>query len=221
MADFIHPTTLQVVRSANSPDYPAPWVTPVDLSQVVAVAPKYWKWDSVNLRPIPMSAGEQAAVDAAAQLSTDLAAKLVQILKQSNETRTATTTLADDTNLKATVQPNSKYVFRAHIFFETTAAGDFKWSIGGPASPVAVRIQHACIIPGATAWAGIGVETAFGFGPVALAGTGTTGGYVEINGMFETNAAGGTVAFRWAQNTSDAGNTTVLRGSYIECQRIS
>jgi hypothetical protein len=45
MADFINSTTLDVRLSVNTPEYTAPWVTPVDLSQVSGVAHKYWKWD--------------------------------------------------------------------------------------------------------------------------------------------------------------------------------
>ena len=67
MADVLNIVTLEVRRSANTPDYPnPPWLPVVDLSRVVGVAPQHWKYDSVGQRPVSMTAGEIAAFDAAA-----------------------------------------------------------------------------------------------------------------------------------------------------------
>lgn len=223
MSDFIHSTTLEIRRSVNDPEYSTPpWYKPVDLTQVTGVPSKYWKWDAVNMRPIEMTSGEKATVDAALTKSAEMGQKpsaWVTVLKTAHETRTSNTTLTNDTDLKGTVQPAGKYIFRARIYADTTAAGDFKFAVSGPASPVGVRIAHYAIAAGATAFSAIGVETAFGTS-VSVLGTGTNGVFVAIDGEFETNAAGGTVAFQWAQNTSDAGNTRVLAGSYFEFQRI-
>jgi hypothetical protein len=62
----IHRTTLQYLVSVNTPDYPEPtWKWAPDMSQVVGIAPIYWKWDAGTERPIPMTAGEQAVVNTA------------------------------------------------------------------------------------------------------------------------------------------------------------
>ena len=67
MADVINRTTLELRRSVNTPDYPEPtWQASPDLSQIVGVAQKHRKWDSVADRPVAMTTAEQAAVDAAA-----------------------------------------------------------------------------------------------------------------------------------------------------------
>ena len=67
MADVINRTTLQYLRSVNEPSYPEPtWKWNPDMSQVVNVVQRFQKWDVANDRPIPMDAGEQAAVVATA-----------------------------------------------------------------------------------------------------------------------------------------------------------
>ena len=43
-----------------------------------------------------------------------------------------------------------------------------------------------------------------------------------IKGTFKANVVtGGTVAFQWAQGTSDANNTTLALGSWISLRRIN
>lgn len=67
MSDVINRTTLQFLRSVNDPLYPEPtWKANPDMSQVAGVDPRFWKWDAVNDRPIPMTAPEQAAATATA-----------------------------------------------------------------------------------------------------------------------------------------------------------
>lgn len=67
MANVIHRTTLEFRTSANEPDFPEPtWKHDPDMAAVSGVAPRFWKWDVVGERPVPMTAPEQAAVVAAA-----------------------------------------------------------------------------------------------------------------------------------------------------------
>jgi hypothetical protein len=53
-------------------------------------------------------------------------------------------------------------------------------------------------------------------GSTSLTGTGTTGGFVQFMSILHNGANAGYFRLQWAQNTSDAGNTTVLSGSYID-----
>lgn len=272
MAAVIHRTTLQYLASVNTPDYPEPtWKWNPDMSHVSGVAFKYWKWDAIAECPIPMTAGEQAAVDAAEAAAATAATEAAQtanspalakgdmavhdgdkirrlpvgadgeflvadsskpkgvdwsrarwfpVLKLANQQRANTTTLADDNTLTFPVAALTSYVFRGVIFFDTPAAGDFKFSISGPANPVAVRIMRQAIACGATAWSSIAVDTAFGVS-VSVLGTGSTGGYVEFSGVVDVNATPGVVTVQWAQNTSNAGNTIVTKGSYLEWAKVS
>ena len=62
MASVIHRTTLQYFRSADTPKYPEPtWKHNPDMSLVEGLAKYLWKWDTGTERPIPQTAGEQAA----------------------------------------------------------------------------------------------------------------------------------------------------------------
>lgn len=71
MADVVHRTTKQHLRSVNTPDYPeADWIRNPDLSAVAGQPAKYWtiSGDTIAL----MSQSDRDAVDAAeAQAATD------------------------------------------------------------------------------------------------------------------------------------------------------
>ena len=235
MANVIHRTTLVYIPSANTPDYPEPtWKHAPDMTAVAAVPAKYWKapadWDAVGAGPVEMTSGEKATVDAAE--ATARAAALVTsfdasappgifraVIKPGTTTRTATTVLADDPHLTFAVEANAKYRFWFSVFFDTTAAGDFKIGLNGPASPTGLRFFRYAVAPSGTALTAIGVSTAFGAG-VSIAGTGTTGGYATGYGILSNGANAGSVTVMWAQNTSDAGNTSVLEGSMLYYARI-
>lgn len=142
----------------------------------------------------------------------------VTVKKDSDETVASDSTYSDDSDLKFGAEASSNYAFRLKVFFDTSAAADFKYQIQGPSSPTLVRMEVKHIIAGGTAYAGQVVQTAFATS-VAVAGGGTTGGYVEVNGILQ-NVTAGVVSFQWAQNTSDASNTTVRAGSYLEWMRL-
>jgi len=199
------------------------------IPQIVAVPQQYRKWVTDHVEE--MSSGEKATVDAAAA-AAEAAAQIVgydaavppgvwksTVVKPSTTTRTATTVLADDPHLKFPVVAGGKYIFEFRIFFDTTAAGDFKIGMNGPASPAGVRFFRFAVAPGATALSAIGVSVVYN-GGVAITGTGTTGGYAYAHGIIENGPNAGDVALQWAQNTSDGGNTRVLQGSIMRFARI-
>jgi hypothetical protein len=229
VADFVNTTTLAVELSVN--DKPAGWVTltRAEAEAALAIPGQYRKWTGSAVAE--MTAPEKAAVDAAAAVAR--AAAIVTsfdansppgvfrcVIKPSVTTRTATTVLADDPHLTFPVAANASYVFEYRIFFDTTAAGDFKLALTGPASPTGIRFYRSCVAPGATAFSSIGVSTALGSG-LALTGTGTTGGYCEGRGILLNGANAGNVTVQWAQNTSDAGSTSVLTGSTLHWARTA
>jgi hypothetical protein len=114
------------------------------------------------------------------------------------------------------VAANEKWAFEITAPVDADAAPGIKVSINGPASPTAF-------------WADIEIKSGTSIGAhdrittldtaVELAGA-TTDGLVKVNGVIENGANAGTVAFRFAQQTSDAGNTTVKRGAYIVYRKI-
>lgn len=100
MANVINPTTLQFLRSVNTPDYPAPWVVNPDMSAVDGVERKYWKWDAQAGRPIPMDAGEQVAFDLQ-QLEDSRDAVVAQLDRQEDILRAALTAVISELNRHA------------------------------------------------------------------------------------------------------------------------
>lgn len=138
------------------------------------------------------------------------------VSKANDEARASTTTLADDSTLAFPVQANKKYRFRAKIFYDTPGAADFKFDVNGPASPTLVQIETKSVGPGTSALSNIGLKTAFAFTAVAVTDTSGTGGSAEFEGIVHNGANAGTVSLRWAQNTSNVGDTTVRAGSYLE-----
>ncbi len=64
MADVVNRTTVEYLRSVNTPDYPtADWLINPDLSALAAVEQKYWK--VVGETVVEMTQPEKDAVDAA------------------------------------------------------------------------------------------------------------------------------------------------------------
>ena len=143
-----------------------------------------------------------------------------KIVKSLDTTRTTTTTLSADPDLQFSMVASAKYWIRLAVFFDTTAAADFKWRHNGPASPTIVRLLRRWIVPGGTAEAGIAVDTAFSAADLAVLSAGINGGIVSLEGVVTNGLNAGTFSFSWAQNTSDAGNTIVRAGSTLEYAKL-
>jgi len=136
-------------------------------------------------------------------------------MKLTDETVQSNTTLFTDAELVFAMLANTKYTFRARIHFTTGATGDFKFRHTGPASPTLVQIKRAHIIGAGSAYAGIALDTAYSASDVAVAGAAGSG-WIELDGLIHNGANAGSFGFRWAQNASEAVNTTVRAGSYID-----
>lgn len=131
------------------------------------------------------------------------------IIKSSDETINSDSTLSDDSELTATLAANKRYAFFSVIFVITDATPDFKYGYTVPASTTNQK--------GASVWRGSGGLQAAN--PVttsqAMTASGTSETQLPINGYVITGASAGTLDFQWAQDTSDAANTTVKAGSFI------
>jgi hypothetical protein len=115
------------------------------------------------------------------------------------------------------------YAYRIRVYYTTTAAGDFQFANAWSANLTRCNYCYSYIIPGTTAGTSAlfsGVLVASGTA-VAMAGTGTTGGYVQIDGAFNASGAG-TFNFQWAQNSTDNNpGLAVHAGSYLEYRKVS
>lgn len=141
------------------------------------------------------------------------------VKKTADETRASTATLANDSALSFACLAGTSYRIVLDVFFsQANATMDFKYAMaysGTITSQYAYRLQHA-------PESAIGADNDLtatnanlvNAGAIAMTPTVSGAGYVRVELILNTNAAG-TFSLQWAQNTLDAGNLTVLRGSYI------
>lgn len=135
-------------------------------------------------------------------------------VKHSDTTRTSTATLAADDDLQFSMKVSGRYIFRAAVWFDTSAAADFKYQFLGPSVTSLVRIQHTYVVPSGTAYT-VATDTALSTVTSPVSGA-TTGGFLQVHGNVRNSTTAGLLVLQWAQNTSDASSTSVLAGSYVE-----
>lgn len=136
--------------------------------------------------------------------------------------KTATTTintdatLNDDTDLAWPVVANAVYFMRVDLLFNSVAAADiqFGWSV-----PSGTTIQWGDFsVDTALAFRGLGNYTA---ATALTIGTAAVDQHAQFSGVVTVSSTAGTVTLRWAQATSNGGNTSVLAGSHGLFTRVS
>jgi len=139
---------------------------------------------------------------------------IVQESDQTVNSGSTGTTLVD-TELEFAVAANEVWQFEGVINLTTPAVADFKIAATGPTGAVgSIGAQYWDISSGMDADGdALGTELVFISG-----GPGAT---LFFRGGIHNGANAGSLTIQFAQKTSDAGNTTVLAGSYIKYQRES
>lgn len=141
------------------------------------------------------------------------------VSKSADESRASNTTLTNDTDLTFAMVANAEYRIRSHVYFATTATADFKYFISSPASPTKVYIHWRTMAGTSSGTPTLLFENGLPGVGRALDGAGIPGEvYVDV--CHHNGANAGNWVWQWAQNTSDASNTTVLAGSYIEWKKV-
>ena len=152
------------------------------------------------------------------------APRWVYVPKNNTTTIQSNINFADDPELKFSVPVGSKAEFRAEIYFTGSDAADFKYRHnvtnvlnGG----VIVRSQFTPPTTNSlTTPVTRSPETTFQGSNISVTWTvvATQHGYISLTGFVDAVGASGNMdfAFQWAQASSAAANTSVLRGSYIE-----
>ena len=146
------------------------------------------------------------------------------VQKTADETIASDTVLGDDAALTLACSASTTYVIRCTVIFKTAnATMDFKYALnysGTTTGDISSHIRQ--IAAGATP--GVDVETtgitAAAVGSTSVTATTSGTGRIFVEQTFTTNASG-TWSFQWAQNTSDAGNLTVMKGSFLEWKIVA
>lgn len=146
---------------------------------------------------------------------------LVLVGKPNTETIQSSTVLHNDATLFFAMVANKAYRFELSVFFDTIAVADFKYRHTGPAAPASVRIFRYSVPPSGVSMADVKVDTGYSASDVAVTGTGSAGGFIHLDGVIENGATAGNFTFQWAQNNSNAGDTSVLSGSHIAYRRVN
>ena len=109
---------------------------------------------------------------------------------------------------------NQRVLLRYVIQFSAGATGDLKYFVDAPASPTSFRQASLSVDPAGAVAGGAILTSESNTASVVSASAG--GGLLFLNVVIANGATAGDVIFQFAQNSSEAVNTTIRAGSYLE-----
>ena len=143
------------------------------------------------------------------------------VKKAADETITLSTTFQDDDELLFAMAANTYYIVRGTIFFLESANPGIKFQFTGPAAPNAVQgIGYGC--GGAVDSDALTVSSGPSYTtiiPIFSAGNGNGTFHFEM--LIKNGVNAGNLVLQWAQQTSDAADTSVYKGSHIEYMAVA
>lgn len=144
------------------------------------------------------------------------------VVKAADETRTATTTLADDAELVMPFRAYDVVEFEALLFVSSPPTADFKIGVTFPSGTTGQWGIETGLDSAAT---GI-VGSMKNFVVAALTDSTTLGGtgnrqLISVRGVVTLSATDGPIRLQWAQGTSDGGNTIVRANSILKARVIN
>lgn len=156
------------------------------------------------------------------------------LYKASDESRASTTTLADDADLVLILNASKKYRFRLQFLCWANATADFKWTILAGAATAGAYAMWGPQTMTTVVSANWETATNTGYYGHLIANitagtarnvngnnTSTARAIISCQGMIETpSSSPGTLAFQWAQNTSNATAAVVYAGSFLAYKEI-
>jgi hypothetical protein len=129
----------------------------------------------------------------------------------------SSTTPQNDTDLAVAVAANKTYLMQLFVRYQSTAAADFKigWTF-----PTNLTMKYFELLVAVNGTAGAGSIFAIDETSAVSMDWGNPGAAFFTGTVFVSSTAG-TLQLQAAQNTSDAGTTKVLAGSYLSLTRIA
>lgn len=140
------------------------------------------------------------------------------VVKKIDETKSADTTLAADDELFVTLNTNTNYIIRGVLVIRTGAVPDIKFRFTGPTGPTRVTIHAVDYNTGGTVASAVMLD-AYSAADMVVSGVGapaTENQALHLFAQIENGTTIGKFNIEWAQNTSNASNTSVYKGSYLE-----
>jgi len=164
---------------------------------------------------VPVHVFNVGDVLAAADVNTWLAP--LAGVKSANQVISSQTTLINDADMRIAVAANSLYDFHVHLRYASPTGGDWKSSMTVPAGASA-KFNRIGINASGTFTGGADVDDTQ---TVTSQGAGAaTPQQADFFGWLVTAGTAGNLIFQWAQNTSNAGNTTLYQYSFLTARRI-
>ena len=144
--------------------------------------------------------------------------------------RSSTTTLADDTVLTTTLAANATYLVEFSVVFSSTSTTpdvNTNWTVPSSATgrkfrrgPTSNNSTMTSSIDSRIKVDAVSLTTSGAYQVVGTTAATQTVGVTEV-GIVVTSTTSGTLAFQWAQNTSNATATTRGADSYLKVCRIA
>lgn len=169
----------------------------------------------------PQKVGELQGNDLHVKIEPILSQIEIIKRKKTDETRTGTTTLTNDSQLQIPLLASSLYWIELWALVKTDNANmDYKYGISYSGTTSSLFYDRSHTVAGAALGAATLINSA-GTNTFSSSVAGTTFGIalVKVNTIVSTSTSG-TFSFQWSQNTTDAGNISVLAGSYIKYTKL-
>lgn len=139
------------------------------------------------------------------------------VRKTADETVNNDATPNNDSELILPIAANETVMVKIIYYWVADIAGGFNASINGPAA--AVNISWAGLIIRNTGTP-IDAYNGSSYNTTTLAILDTVG-FAQINALIENGANAGNIYASWCQHTSNANNTTVERGSFMQMLSVA
>jgi len=147
----------------------------------------------------------------------------IVVVKELSQARISDTTLGNDDELFFFMNPNERWVGRIVLFYEAGLTGDLKLRFDGPTGATGrwgiEGLATGVIIPEGiftvlTLAINSGTDLPLGGGDVGFNLTGF------INFVIQNGATAGNAILLWAQDASEANDTTIQANSHIVANRL-
>lgn len=156
-------------------------------------------------------------------LSGSSGSTVLSAVKPADTSRNSTTTTDLDPDLQFTNVPAGTYAVDAYIYFVSAATPDLKLSLG--ASAAVTLGTYGVIVEGQSTGLTAGNSNVDNFRTAAGGNTypadGTNDNCLIIRGTLVLGNSTTEIYVQWAQNTSDAANTTLKRGSWLRLTKLA
>ena len=133
--------------------------------------------------------------------------------KAADEIVNNSSTFQNDDDLFLSLEANAVYEGHLHLLYNSGSTPDLKYQFTKPSGCTLVD------------WSFIGYNTGgtlvYGFGGEAISIAGNGSKLVADAWGLITTTSAGVLQMQWAQNTTNASDSTLMAGSYLLCQRLA